>query len=335
MRMQTFEQIVDQIIDLVTIKEKPRLIDQDKEEDNVSYDESNRRLTGFCLVLAIFLSIFSIVCLALTINAFEAQAYNVQVAKSATDNNEKTGPRVPHVLFMDSMGNGEILVFKQVNQSFFKFAWDFKVPKQKGGRLPTYFVFEDLGDIHVAYSNRKLKMTAIQSSSSKHLTVPRSEMRQAFDGGHSVRIGNFFMVFGGENSKNQQLQLTTQCSSVDYRQLGKPMGQTVTSDIFSIKRQVWITGPFLPFTGGCLSYACGASLNRTHGIILNIYDSKKGLRTDDDRLMRNESCLDGFIFSNQDFQWVSIKKCLITLKNLHFITQFSCTSYQKDKINQM
>ena len=188
-------------------------------------------------------------------------------------------------------------------------------------------------------------MTIIQSSL-KHLTVPRSEMRQTFDGGHSLRIGNFFMVFGGENrGKNQQLQLTTQCSSVDYRQIGKPKKQTVTTDIFSIKRQVWIKGPFLPFTGGCVFYACGTALNRTHGIILNIYDSKKGLRTDEDhglkghnddnRLMRNESCLDAFVFSNQDFQWVSIRKCLITLKNLLFVTQFSCTSYQKDKTNQM
>ena len=153
MKKMKLEQIVDQIIDFVTIKEPPRLIDQDKEEDNISYHESNRRITGFCLALAILLSFFSLVCLALTINAFEAQDVNVQVAKSTIDD-EKRGPRAPHVLFMDSRGDGTILVFKQDNQSSFKFAWDFKVPYQKGQVLPTYFVFEDLGNIHVAYSNR-------------------------------------------------------------------------------------------------------------------------------------------------------------------------------------
>ena len=59
--------IADQIINSVTIKGTKRLIDQDENpEDIISFDESNRRITGFRLVLAILLSISSFVFITLT-----------------------------------------------------------------------------------------------------------------------------------------------------------------------------------------------------------------------------------------------------------------------------
>ena len=160
--------IADQIINSVTIKGTKRLIDQDENpEDIISFDESNRRISGFCLVLSILLSISSFVFITLTFKAWKTQDVKFHFHKSE---DIKGGLRIPHVLFMDSGGDGDMLVFKQINQSYFEYAWNFKVPKQSG-LLFNYFVFEDLGNIYVAYSNTKKDMTIIQSSAAKHNTL--------------------------------------------------------------------------------------------------------------------------------------------------------------------
>ena len=39
-KLGTLELIADQIIELATVKEQPRFIDEDQPEDNVSYEES-------------------------------------------------------------------------------------------------------------------------------------------------------------------------------------------------------------------------------------------------------------------------------------------------------
>ena len=171
----------------------------------------------------------------------------------------------------------------------------------------------------------------------KHLTIPRSKVRQDFTNGHSIQIGNFFMIFGGNTGIHLGHPIFTmtanQCTALDYNDT-KLYPNAVTSENFSIKRQVWIKGPLLPFTGGCVYYACGASINRTHGLILSIFDSNIRLMNVNGPT-RNESCLDGILFSMETFQWITFKKCLINLKNLLHITQFSCTSYYVEKSNQM
>ena len=169
----------------------------------------------------------------------------------------------------------------------------------------------------------------------KHLTIPRSKVRKDFTNGHSIQIGNFFMIFGEDNSdiENDNTMLANQCTALDYNDT-ELYPKAVTSEIFSIKRQVWIKGPLLPFTGGCVYHACGASINRTHGFILSIFDSKARLMNVNGPT-RNETCLDGILFSMETFRWITFKKCLINLKNLLHITQFSCTSYYVEKSNQM
>ena len=61
------EVITDQIVKIVVIKERTRLIDQDNQVDNISYEESNKRVTVFCLVLATILCISSVFCILVTI----------------------------------------------------------------------------------------------------------------------------------------------------------------------------------------------------------------------------------------------------------------------------
>ena len=49
------DKIADHIIRTVTIKGQERFIDQDIPEDNISYDESEKRLILFGLVIALLL----------------------------------------------------------------------------------------------------------------------------------------------------------------------------------------------------------------------------------------------------------------------------------------
>ena len=87
------------------------------------------------------------------------------------------------------MGDGTMLVFQQINQSYFQYGWKFKLPKQQD-EIDMYFLFEGLGQVHVAYGNMRLPMTVLNPSSKLHFTIPRSKLKQKFIDGHSLRIGS-------------------------------------------------------------------------------------------------------------------------------------------------
>ena len=327
------DKIADQIIRIVTIKGQERFIDQDIPEDNISYEGSEKRLILFGLVTALLLSLSSLFCIILIFQAIEAQDQNIL---SGVPMIEELNFPIPHVAFMNKRYDGLMLVFKMLNQSYFDYAWNFKAPDQGGGESQTYFMFEDLGNIHVAFSNGKLKMTVIQSPS-KHITIPKSELRQEFLHGHSFRLGNFVMFYGGTNTDGDDINgheyvSIHQCSSVNNH-INK-----VKTQIWSIKRKVWINGPYLPIKTGCVDFASGVSINRTHGILFRIFQwwDVGGQTTQDnyDRYI-DQDCIDLFVFSADTFEWVVIKKCFIFLGNdLYDDLKFSCSSYL-NKIGKM
>ena len=216
------EKITDMIINAVDVPSQPRLIDQDNQEDNISYEQSELRLIVFGIGLAGVCSLSSLICIVSVFQAFEVKSQNVFVTVPFV---EKTGHfPIPHAAFMNVIGDGYMLVFKQTNKSYFDYAWKFNVPDQGGihtyGGIHTLFMFEDLGNIHVAYSNRKLKMTVIPSSTLKHFTLPKSRLQQEFVSGNSFRMGNFVMFFGGYNGQAKKLGDRVgdhvYCSSVNY-----------------------------------------------------------------------------------------------------------------------
>ena len=295
------EKITDMIINAVDVPSQPRLIDQDNQEDNISYEQSELRLIVFGIGLAGVCSLSSLICIVSVFQAFEVKSQNVFVTVPFV---EKTGHfPIPHAAFMNVNGDGYMLVFKQTDKLYFDYAWKFKVPDQGG--VHTYFMFEDLGNIHIAYSNRKLKMTVIPSSTLKHFIIPKSKLRQKFDLGFSVRMGNFVMIFGGQNRHEKERH---QCLLVNDNE------NKVTTEIWSIKRQVWIEGPYLPLKTGCVEYACGVSINRTHGIILYLQ-------------LNLPYCIDAIIFTVEKFEWVAIKKCIITFLEYREVMKFMCSSY--------
>ena len=329
--LSKLDKLADQIIRTVAIKGQKRFIDQDIKEDNISYEESEKRLIFYGLGMAFVLSLSSFVLIILTFQAFGVKDHNIFSAVTMV---EGIGHfPVPHVAFMNMNHDGSMLVFKLINQSNFDFAWKFKVPDQGGGTHQTYFMFEDLGNIHVAFSNRKMKMTVIQSPT-KHFTVPKSELRQEFFGGYTFRLGNFVMFFGGRNYEFE-FMARTKCSSVKNDKNDK---NKVKTQIWSIKRKVWINGPYLPIKTGCVDFASGVSINRTHGILFRIFQwwDVGGQTTQDnyDRYI-DQDCIDLFVFSAHTFEWVVIKKCFIFLGNdLYDDLKFSCSSYL-NKIGKM
>ena len=309
------EKIADIIINAVIVKGQPRLIDQDNHEDNITYEKSDKRLIICGLGLAGLCSLSSLICIISVFQAFEVRSQKVFLDVPIV---ERANFPIPHVAFMNRLKGGSMLVFKQMNQSHFDFAWKFNVPIQMKHQffdfLHTYFMFEDLSKIHVAYSNMKLKMTVIPTSTLKHFTIPKSRLKQEFVDGFSVRIGNFVMIFGGENGygnpdypDGSDIISAHQCSSVNDNK------NKVTTQIWSIKRQVWIKGPYLPLKTGCVDYACGVSINRTHGILF--YQPPF-----------MQPCIDAITFSLDTFKWVDIKKCIIFLGTT-FILKLTCSSY--------
>ena len=66
------EKITDMIINAVDVPSQPRLIDQDNQEDNISYEQSELRLIVFGIGLAGVCSLSSLICIVSVFQAFEA-----------------------------------------------------------------------------------------------------------------------------------------------------------------------------------------------------------------------------------------------------------------------
>ena len=108
------DKIADHIIRTVTIKGQERFIDQDIPEDNISYEESEKRLILFGLVTALLFSLSSLICIILIFQLFEAQD---QIILSGVPMIEESNFPIPHVAFMNRNYDGSMLVFKLINQS--------------------------------------------------------------------------------------------------------------------------------------------------------------------------------------------------------------------------
>ena len=94
----------------------------------------------------------------------------------------------------------------------------------------------------------------------------------------------------------------------------------MATEIWSIKRHVWIEGPYLPsHLDGCVyhGHSCGVSINRTHGILL--YHQLNW--------QNYHKCIDAIIFSVETFEWVVIQKCIINFTNPIDVVKFTCSSY--------
>ena len=293
------DKVADQIIKVFIVKRKQRLIDQDNQNDNISYEESEVRIMLMGIALATLLASISVI---LIIMAFQQQDSpdRLQISYSAKVVNMKF--LSPYVTFMDLSGTGRLFTLKQNMNLSFQYDWEIKLP-----RVPLdtgYFVFNDGKAVFVMSSNSNQKMTMIKGPK-HHVTLSKSHIIDNFyTSGSIIRIGNFVMVFGGYYKYLNPDKLEF-----------KPC--TLSTAIWSIKRQRWIPGPSLPGKiTDCNHFPTGFSVNRTVGVIL-AYGSPR--------------CIDAYTFSLDTLQWANVKDCSIeTRHNLgHQVYLTSATYFDR------
>ena len=303
MRNTEADKVADQIIEAFIFKPKERMIDQDYQNDNISYEESEVRLIFMGIASAALLASISMI---LTIMALQNNSpIRLQIIQPATK-----GANLkflsPYVTFMALGGKGYLFTLKQNTDSCFQYDWELKLP-----RVPDdtgYFVFNDRNAVFVISSNSNQKMTMINGPN-QHVTLAKSHIIDNFYyRGSILRIGNFVLVFGGlpifeTGLMNGEMKST--CAS--------------TTAIWSIKRQHWIQGPPLPRKIiDCYSISTGFNVNRTVGVSLVSRSPDK----------QKAGCIDAYTFSFDTFQWSKVEECFVQAKTAYQVyTYLTCATF--------
>ena len=297
-RNTKIDEAADQIIKVFIVKRAKRMIDQDDQNDNISYEESEVRLVFMGITSATLLLSISMI---LSIIALQSDSPNrLQISLPTKDGKMKF--LSPYVTFMALGGEGYLFTLKQNTDFSFQYDWELKLP-----RVPQdtgYFVFNDRKAVFAISSNSNQKMTMINGPK-QHVTVAKSHIIHNFYySGSIIRVGNYAMVFGGYAS-NTEMDGSIECSS--------------TTAIWSIMRQRWIQSPALPQKIiDCQSISTGFAVNRTVGVIL-VARSLDEQKTE---------CVDAFTLSFDTFQWNDVMECFIEAKNLYgHYTYLTCTTY--------
>ena len=295
------DNVADQIIKAYIVKRKKRLIDKEDQNDNISYEESEVRLIFMGITLA---TLFASISMILMNMGLQNNSPNkLQIIRPVTKN-ARLKFLSPYVTFMALGGEGHLFTLKQNTDASFQYDWELKLPKVPSHNTG-FFVFNDQKAMFVISSNSNQKMTMI-GGSKQHMTLANSHIIDNFYyTGSILRVGNFAMVFGGVKHIN----------NVDTH------GCTLTTALWSIKRQRWIHGPAFPQIidgNDCSSISTGFSVNKTIGVILVAKTLEKQM----------SKCIDAYTFSFDTLRWNDGKKCLLKAENRPVInTYLTCTTY--------
>ena len=298
------DQVADEIIKAFIVKRKKRLIDQDDQNDNISYEESELRLIFMGITSATLLASISMI---LTIMALQTYSPIRLQASLPSTKDVKLKFLSPYVTFMGLGENGYLFTMKQNTDLSFQYDWELKLP-----RVPQdtgYFVFNDRKAVFVISSNSNQKMTMVNGPK-QHVTLAKSRIIDNFYySGSILRVGNYAMVFGGYASNNELIE-SIECTS--------------TTAIWSIKRQHWIQGPVLPKKiTDCYSISTGFAVNNTNVVVL-----LTGLITYEKADDVWNVCIDAYTFSFDTLQWNDVKECFIESKNIYGLYNYlTCTTY--------
>ena len=265
---------------------------------------------GFTLALILGIISAILVCLLLFIDPMIPN-YSRQYIESEVRNLHQFP--IPKVVMMDKIGKGHLFTLKQNPNLSFEIDWSFKLPRSGAPPIENipplgmslyddvgHFLFEDKGQIYAISSNMNQKMTVLHPPTKKHFTIQNSQIPEKFYiSGHLVRAGNFIMIFGGY-------------SMIPYYYHGFPIFECTSSKtaIWSIKRRIWIKGPYLP-EKKCFLGSTGFALNQTHAVLLVIpqdhYIEFTGPGT---------RCIEAYLFSFETMVWVEMINCLIDTGNV-------------------
>ena len=243
---------------------------------------------GFTLALILGVISATLVCLLIT--GPMIPSYTLQYTESEVRNLHQFP--TPRVAMMEKIGNGYLFTLKQNPNLSFEIDWSFKLPRSGNIDDRGYFLFEDKGQIYAISNNMNQKMTVLHPPTKKHFTIQNSQIPEKFYiSGHLVRAGNFIMIFGGY-------------SMIPFYYHGFPIFECTSSKtaIWSIKRRIWIKGPYLP-EKKCFLGSTGFALNQTHAVLLVV--------PQDHVWFESTRCIEAYVFSFETMLWVDIINCLI------------------------
>ena len=263
---------------------------------------------GFTLALILGIISAILVCLLLFIDPMIPN-YSRQYIESEVRNLHQFP--IPKVVMMDKIGKGHLFTLKQNPNLSFEIDWSFKLPRSGAPPIENipplgmslyddvgHFLFEDKGQIYAISSNMNQKMTVLHPPTKKHFTIQNSQIPEKFYiSGHLVRAGNFIMTFGGY-------------SMVPYQEYGLPVFECSSSKtaIWSIKRRIWIKGPYLPGEiKKCFLHSTGFALNQTHAVLLVVPQDQDWFESTG----AGTRCIEAYVFSFETMVWVDTINCII------------------------
>ena len=258
------------------------------------------------LILGIILTI--LVCLLFLIDPILPN-YTQQYTESEVRNLHQFP--IPKVVMMDKIGQGHLFTLKQNPNLSFELDWSFILPRTGVPNTDDplavlnrfsddvgHFLFEDQSQIYTVPSNLNQAMTVLQPPTKKHFTIKNSQIPAKFYlSGHLVRAGDFIIIFGGY-------------SMMPYWYHGFPIFTCSSSSaIWSIRKKIWIKGPYLPGNGDkCFLDATGFAINRTHAVLLVVSQDYYSIISN-----AETRCIQADVFSFETMAWVDMNDCLIDL----------------------
>ena len=253
---------------------------------------------GFTLALILGVISATLVCLLIT--GPMIPSYTLQYTESEVRNLHQFP--TPRVVMMEKIGNGYLFTLKQNPNLSFEIDWSFKLPRSGNIDDRGYFLFEDKGQIYAISNNMNQKMTVLHPPTKKHFTIQNSEIPEKFFvSRHLIRAGNFIMIFGGYSKGPYSYS----DDLMDLSMFGCSSSKTA---IWSIKRRIWIKGPYLPGEiKKCFLHSTGFALNQTHAVLLVVPQDQDWFESTG----AGTRCIEAYVFSFETMVWVDTINCII------------------------
>ena len=253
---------------------------------------------GFTLALILGVISATLVCLLIT--GPMIPSYTLQYTESEVRNLHQFP--TPRVAMMEKIGNGYLFTLKQNPNLSFEIDWSFKLPRSGNIDDRGYFLFEDKGQIYAISNNMNQKMTVLHPPTKKHFTIQNSEIPEKFFvSRHLIRAGNFIMIFGGYSKGPYSYS----DDLMDLSMFGCSSSKTA---IWSIKRRIWIKGPYLPGEiKKCFLHSTGFALNQTHAVLLVVPQDQDWFESTG----AGTRCIEAYVFSFETMVWVDTINCII------------------------
>ena len=277
----------------------------------------------FGLTLAMILGIIStiLVCLLFPIDPIvpiHTQQYTVSKVK-----NLHQFP-IPKVVMMNKVGRGHLFTLKQNSNLSFELDWSFKLPRTGAVNPPDpsgyvrdvgHFLFEDQSQIYAIPSNMNQKMRVLQPPTKKHFNIGKSQIPEKFYiFGHLVRAGDFVMIFGGYFKYLPYSPIIIHCTYDDTKcssSKNSGGGPSSSTAIWSIKKRIWIKGPYLPDKlDKCFLNPTGFAINQNQIALLLVSQNVPDTQSN---FLSNTGCIETCVFSFETMAWVDMNDCLIDI----------------------